>query len=204
MTDRQAAHEMTDIAVLYSLGALSQHEARSFEEHIAAGCDACRAELESFDFTVGALAFGAPEEPPPDRVRAALLAAVSTSVTEQTVGPVQTDDGPFVSILASEGSWQEVREGVLLKKLHVDQATGIATSLVRMLPGAALPVHQHIGVEQFFVVEGDCKVEGRTLGSGDYHRAEAGSIHETTSTVGGTLLLLIAPERYEVLDTRQS
>jgi len=202
MTDHAATHEMTDIAVLYSLGALSQHEARSFEAHLADGCDACRAELESFELTVRALAFSAPEEQPPDRLRAALLARVGESVHAKTVDQARVDAGPFVSILASEGRWRELREGVLLQKLHVDKATGIATSLVRMLPGAALPVHHHIGVEQFLVIEGDCNVAGRKLTSGDYHRAEAGSIHETTSTVDGTLFLLIAPERYEVLDAR--
>ena len=202
MTDHVATQGMTDVAVLYALGALSQHEARSFEEHLADGCDLCRAELESFDLTVTALAFSAPEEQPPDRVRAALLARVGQSVPEQTVGPAQTDIGPFVSILASENTWRELREGVLLKKLHVDPATGIATSLVRMMPGTALPVHQHIGVEQFFVIEGDCNVAGQRLTSGDYHRAEAGSTHESTYTVDGTLFLLIAPERYEVLDAR--
>ena len=95
-----------------------------------------------------------------------------------------------------------MQEGVLLKKLYVDQASGIATSLVRMQPGTALPVHQHLGVEQFLVIEGDCNVAGKTLGPGDYHRAASGSIHETTYTVEGTLFLLVAPERYEVLDAR--
>ncbi len=68
-----------------------------------------------------------------------------------------------MSILASEGKWLELREGVLLKRLYADPATGIATSLVRMLPGTALPVHQHIGVEQFLVIEGDCTVAGQNL-----------------------------------------
>jgi quercetin dioxygenase-like cupin family protein len=203
MTDGVAAHEMTDVAALYALGALSQHEARSFEEHLAEGCDICQAELESFEQTVRAVAFGIAEAEPPARVRAELLAKVSKSVPEQTGESVPTGGlGQFVSILASEGKWLELREGVLLKKLHVDQATGIATSLVRMLPGTALPCHQHLGVEQFFVIEGDCNVAGQRLTSGDYHRAEAGSIHETTYTVDGTLFLLIAPERYEVLDAR--
>lgn len=201
MTDHAATHDMTDIAVLYSLGALSQHEARSFEAHLADGCDACRLELGSFELTVGALALSAPEQQPPARVRAALVASVRMSVFEQTIDPARTDNiGQFVSILAAEGRWRELREGVLLKKLHVDKATGIATSLVRMLPGTALPVHQHIGVEQFFVIEGDCHVAGQKLSQGDYHRAEAGSIHESTYTVDGTLFLLIAPERYEVLE----
>lgn len=203
MTDRPSTHEMTDVAALYALGALSQHEARFFEEHLAEGCDACSAELESFAQTVRALAFSAPDEQPPARVRADLLARLSKSGSDQGEESARTDDSKqFVSILATEGEWREVQEGVLLKKLHVDRATGIATSLVRMLPGTALPVHQHIGVEQFLVIEGDCNVAGQKLGPGDYHRAEAGSTHQTTYTVDGTLFLLIAPERYEVLDAR--
>jgi len=201
MTDRLAAHEMTDVAALYALGALSQHEARSFEAHLAEGCDTCQAELESFDQTVRAMAFSAAEAEPPARVRAELLTTVSNMVPEQPVESVPAGGlGQFVSILASEGKWRELRDGVLLKNLHVDHATGIMTSLVRMLPGTALPCHQHLGVEQFFVLEGDCYVAGLKLTPGDYHRAEAGSIHQSTYTVGGTLFLLIAPERYEVLD----
>ena len=203
MTDGLTAHEMTDAVALYALGALSQHEARSFEAHLAEGCDICQAELESFEQTVRAVAFSAAEAEPPARVRAELLSTVSKSVPEQTIESVAARGlGRFVSILASEGKWTELREGVLLKNLHVDQATGIATSLVRMLPGTALPCHQHIGVEQVFVIEGDCNVAGQKLTPGDYHRAEAGSIHESTYTVDGTLFLLIAPERYEVLDAR--
>ena len=203
MTDGVAAHEMTDVAGLYALGALSQNEARSFEAHLAEGCDICQPELESFEQTVRAVAFSAGEAEPPARVRAELLATVSKWVPEQTGESVPTRDlGQFVSILASEGKWRELREGVLLKLLHLDEATGIATSLVRMLPGTALPCHQHIGVEQFLVIEGDCNVAGQKLTPGDYHRAEAGSIHESTYTVDGTLFLLIAPERYEVLDAR--
>jgi anti-sigma factor ChrR (cupin superfamily) len=201
MSDRPAPHEASDVAVLYALGALSQHEARSFENHLAEGCEPCRAELESFELTVGALGYTAPDETPPERVRAALLTKLAG--TEPPVVSSETKgQNRLVSILASEGKWRELLEGVFLKKLHVDPTTGIATSLVRMSPGTALPVHQHIGVEQFYVIEGDCNVAGQRLTSGDYHRAETGSIHETTSTVGGTLLLLIAPERYEVLDAR--
>ncbi|MEK6284468.1 MAG: cupin domain-containing protein [Acidobacteriota bacterium] len=203
MTDRLAAHEMTDVAALYALGALSQHEARSFEEHLAEGCDACSAELESFAETVRALAFSARDEQPPARVRAELLARLGKFTSDQPEESARAGDAKqFVSVLASEGEWRELQNGVLLKKLYVDQAVGVATSLVRMQPGTALPIHQHIGVEQFFIIEGDCNVAGQRLGPGDYHRAEAGSIHQTTYTVDGTLFLLVAPERYEVLDAR--
>jgi anti-sigma factor ChrR (cupin superfamily) len=136
-------------------------------------------------------------------VRAELLARLNESVSDQMEESTHNDESnQFGSIFASEGEWQEVQEGVLLKKLYSDRLTGIATSLVRMLPGTSLPVHRHVGVEQFLVIEGDCNVAGQKLGPGDYHRAEAGSIHDTTYTVDGTLFLLIAPERYEVLDAR--
>lgn len=203
MTDRAEASHMTDVAMLYALGTLSQHEARAFEEHLGDGCADCKAELESFEITVRALGFSAPEELPPARIREDLMARIDGSTRPQPLKHLpQGDAGQIISIRSSEGRWRELMEGVLLKRLHVDPATGIATSIVKMMPGTALPIHQHIGVEQIYVIEGDCQVAGHQLSSGDYHRAEAGSTHETTSTVGGTLLLLIAPERYEVLDAR--
>ena len=198
MMDRGSAHQMTDIAALYALGALTQHEVRTFEEHLAEGCEICLAELEAFDQTVNVLGFSAPEAEPSDAVRAELLMRLSE--LEKPVPARQSKE--FISILASEGEWREVRLGVMLKQLYVDRTTGIATSLVRMLAGTSLPPHEHAGVEQFFVIEGDCNVRGQRLGPGDYHRADAGSIHETTHTVAGTLFLLVAPERYEILDAR--
>lgn len=203
MIDGVAADEMTDLAALYALGALSQHEARSFEQHMAEGCADCTAELESFSQTVTALAFSAQDEQPPARVRSELLTSLSKSGFMQPGADLKVADAKeILSVLASEGEWCEVQDGVLLKSLYIDQATGLATSLVRMRAGTALPIHQHLGVEQFLIIEGDCYVAGQRLGAGDYHRAEAGTIHETTYTVDGTLFLLIAPERYEVLEAR--
>ncbi|HSB12701.1 MAG TPA: cupin domain-containing protein [Blastocatellia bacterium] len=194
MRDREPAHEMTDIAVAYALGTLTQREARDFEEHLETGCEICAAELPSFERTVSALAFGAPEVEPSIVVKAKLLMRLNET---KKPAPV-SQSREFISILASEGEWQEIQPGILLKQLYVDQATGIATSLVKMLPGTTLPQHQHSGVEQFFVIEGDCNVRGQQLGPGDYHRAEAGSIHETTHSVGGTMLLLVAPQCYRI------
>jgi anti-sigma factor ChrR (cupin superfamily) len=198
MTDAGGPHDMTDLAVLYALGALAQEEARSFEEHLASGCDTCRTELESFELTVQNVGLSAAEEPPPARVRSALLASVGGQT--EHAGEMKLETGSFLSVLSSEGTWRELIAGVLVKSLFVDPDSGVATSLVRMLPGTSLPAHKHLGVEQFFILEGDCNVAGQKLGPGDYHRAEKGSIHETTCTVNGTLFLLIAPERYELLD----
>jgi anti-sigma factor ChrR (cupin superfamily) len=201
MSDRQAEHCMKELAPLHALSALSQAEAHAFEQHLAEGCEVCGRELETFERTVGALAFASPAIEPPSTVRDELIARTArydrVSERGQSIGADQ-----FVSILSTEGEWRDIDEGVRLKKMYVDQSTGIATSLVRMLPGASLPAHQHLGAEQFFVIEGDCNVAGQTLGPGDYHCAKQGSTHETTYTTGGTLFLLIAPERYAVLEAR--
>ncbi len=54
-------------AALYALGALSQHEARAFEEHLSEGCPSCAADLRDFERVVEGLAFGAPPAAPPHR-----------------------------------------------------------------------------------------------------------------------------------------
>ena len=105
----------------------------------------------------------------------------------------------LLSILGRDREWIQVAEGIQVKQFFVDEASGIQTSLVKMAPGASLPAHRHTGVEQVFILEGDCNLNGEVLGPGDYHRAEGGSIHEITRTTNGTLFLLVAPANYEVL-----
>jgi anti-sigma factor ChrR (cupin superfamily) len=203
MTDRVAEHQMTELAALHALGALSQHEARAFEYHLAEGCELCSVEFDSFERTVTELALNVPEVEPPEDVRKRLLARINELPSSRAVkeaSAVASDQ--FVSIHAGDGQWQEVQDGIMLKTLYIDRASGIATSLVRMTAGTALPAHQHLGVEQFYVIEGDCNVAGQRLGPGDYHRAAAGSMHDTTYTVDGTLFLLVAPEHYEVIEAR--
>lgn len=195
MSDQTLAHQMIDFAAGYALGALTQHEGRAFEEHITEGCRICGAEVESFELITSALGLAASEAAPPGNLRAELLLRLNGM---ERSAPRSRD---FISIHASEGQWHEVQAGVMLKQLYVDHRSGIATSLVKMLPGASLPPHSHAGPEQLYVLEGDCYVRGQRLGPGDYHRAETGSIHESTYTVDGTLFLLVAPERYEALNS---
>ncbi|HXG95048.1 MAG TPA: cupin domain-containing protein [Blastocatellia bacterium] len=194
--------EMTEMAALYALGALSQHEAKTFEEHLAEGCDACREELESFEMTLEALSYETVEAKPSLKVRDDLLSRINVEEASAQSVDGQASSDEFVSIHADGGQWVQACEGVSFKLLFVDKQSGLATSLVRMKPGARLPRHRHTGVEQFYILEGDCNVCGERLGPGGYHRAAAGSIHDETYTVEGTLFLLIAPERYEVLEAR--
>jgi anti-sigma factor ChrR (cupin superfamily) len=197
MRHHVATEGIRDVAAAYSLGALEPEEAVAFEDHLAEGCHVCRAEFKGFDATVSALALGAAEQEPPDEMRLTLLSMLNGDQKQpDTMRP------QFLSIRCGEGDWQEMGGGVLIKQLFVDSSSGLATLLVKMLPGTSLPRHRHRGVEQFFIIEGDCSVHGEKLGPGDYHRAETGSVHENTYTVSGTMFLLVAPDSYDVLESR--
>jgi anti-sigma factor ChrR (cupin superfamily) len=205
---------MRERAALYALGALTQHEARAFEEHIAEGCDFCHSELDAFEQVAVAIALDADEQEPSPGVRDRLIAVLNDSGDgnhgkdddnekdgdHSKAGRAERDTQQFVSIRATEGKWIKAQEGVYCKSLYID-AGGMATSLVKMMPGTALTAHKHDGVEQFFILEGDCNVCGEVLGPGDYHRAPAGTIHETTYTVNGTMFLLVAPLEYKGLES---
>ena len=194
--------EMIEMAALYALGALSQREARAFEEHLADGCDSCRIELEAFEQTADALALGAPEQEPSQSVREKLITAINNEADSKKIEThsAKSDLQSFVSIRTTDGKWTKAQEGIFIKPLFYDDQSGLATTLVKMMPGTALPAHQHNGVEQFFIIEGDCSVRGEVLGPGDYHRASAGTIHETTFTDHGTIFLLVAPVEYTVVE----
>ena len=74
------------------------------------------------------------------------------------------------------------------------------TALVRMDPGCEYSPHRHARAEELYVLEGTCYCGGRLLHPGDYHRAEAGSIHMETSTEDGCFMLVIFSPDNEMLE----
>jgi DNA-binding NarL/FixJ family response regulator/quercetin dioxygenase-like cupin family protein len=89
--------------------------------------------------------------------------------------------------------------GVWIKPLFTDEEHHVATSLVRMDPGAHYPRHRHNGVEFFFVLSGDFQIEGEKMRAGDYCRAHAGSIHGESYSETGCIGLLSASQFDEIL-----
>lgn len=222
-TDEEAAGR----AALYALGALEGDEAREFEGHLAAGCEACAAELRMFEGVVADLGLAAPEAEPPAGVRSRLLTLVSEGgagtpggdddCAEATVAsaPAQhadsTADGlnllggaeGFLVVRAGEGEWRPTEDaGVTYKLLFADPARATVTTLVRMRPGSRIRSHRHLGVEQCLVLEGDVSSGAVRMTAGDFNCSLPGSVHEELVTDNGALLLLVSPERYEPLEPR--
>ncbi len=69
-----------------------------------------------------------------------------------------------------------------------DPATGQGCYAMRMQPGAVTIAHDHEGMEEFLILEGDLvDSDGTVFGPGDFVSYEAGT-HHNSSTVGGCLI----------------
>lgn len=85
MKHERSIEQTEELASLYALGALSQHEARAFESHLRDGCAVCEQELASFDEVVGALSLAVPPAEPPARVRLLVDARIARETKNSAV-----------------------------------------------------------------------------------------------------------------------
>ena len=192
-----AAEAACELAALYALGALDREEARAFEEHLGEGCGACAAEVEGFADVCAEMALASPPRTPPAGARARLLARLAG---ESPAVSAVAEASDLLVVRAGEGEWVETSDpGVSVKLLFVDREHDTYTTLVRMSPGARVPAHRHRGAEQCLVLEGDLRTVANVLHAGDFNCAPAGSVHDELTTKQGALLLIVAPESYEVL-----
>jgi anti-sigma-K factor RskA len=65
----RVTEELREIAALYVLGALTQQEASSFENHVKEGCLICEAERRKYEHAVAAIGLSAEELSPPEYLR---------------------------------------------------------------------------------------------------------------------------------------
>lgn len=105
----------------------------------------------------------------------------------------------FTFIKASEGTWRGIAPGVMVKLLSFDPTSGRTTTVLRFAPGTSYAPHRHTAVEELYILEGGCSIAGREMTVGDYHRAEAGTVHHDTSTDDGCLLLVVSSPQNEML-----
>jgi anti-sigma factor ChrR (cupin superfamily) len=97
-----------------------------------------------------------------------------------------TDRSTYLDV--SKIEWRPTRfPGVSVKLLYEDDA-GRQTSLVKMEPGARLPLHRHVGVEQSFVLEGTLADDDGACTAGNFVWRRAGSVHEAWSPDGCVVL----------------
>ncbi len=90
-------------------------------------------------------------------------------------------------------------EGVTTKTLVFEKSTGLLTVIMKMEPGAALPDHAHMQIEQTFVLEGHLVCGEGECKKGDFVWRPAGSRHKAWSPDGGVMLAIFqVPNKFYV------
>jgi anti-sigma factor ChrR (cupin superfamily) len=87
--------------------------------------------------------------------------------------------------------------GVDMRILMEDKATGLMTALVRFAPGAVLPDHEHVELEQTWVLEGALEDDEGIVTAGNYVWRPGGSRHHARAPGGClTLSFFLKPNRF--------
>lgn len=87
--------------------------------------------------------------------------------------------------------------GVDMKILLQDKESGLLTALFRWQPGTVLPLHEHVEIEQTFVLEGSIVDEEGEVRKGDYVWRPAGNRHIARAPNGALVLsFFLKPNRF--------
>ena len=117
-------------------------------------------------------------------------------------------NAPLASRFVEAGKlpWEKTRfPGVEMKTLLLDRDTGLLTALMKMAPGAKLPDHEHVLIEQTYVLEGSLVCGEGECKAGEFVWRPAGSRHEAWGGPEGGLMLAIfqVPNRFYETDGRE-
>ncbi len=88
-------------------------------------------------------------------------------------------------------------DGVEMKILLEDPETGLMTALFRWQPGAKLPLHEHVEIEQTYVLEGSILDDEGEVTAGNYVWRPAGNRHDAVAPNGALVLgMFLKPNRF--------
>ncbi len=106
-------------------------------------------------------------------------------------GTLQPTPGGSTYVRPQDMDWKPSQfEGVDIKVLYEDKAAGEMTCLLRWAPGTTLPFHKHPEIEQSWVLEGSFADHDGIARAGEYVWRKPGSMHETHSAEGCTILAI--------------
>ena len=130
---------------------------------------------------------------------------MTTAITPNA--PNHAKLGPLASRFVDVDSlpWEKTAyPGVECKNLVVDRSTGLITSLMRFAPGVKLPDHEHVLIEQTWVIEGSLVCPEGECTAGNFVWRPAGSRHEAwAGPEGGVMLAMFQiPNKFFQADGR--
>ena len=117
---------------------------------------------------------------PPIELRGEILTRALASKPKKMPMPM--------TIRSTEGDWLTIKPLVQMKVLYRNGPE--RTFLLRLLPGAMLPAHDHDADEECMVLEGEVWLGDTHVRAGDYHLAQKSSKHFKVHSPTGALLFL--------------
>jgi hypothetical protein len=160
---------------------------QSAQAHIAS-CADCQRELTELSAVVDAFAawrVSAPEPAP----------ELWDQLLERISADNPRDSPSSLTQEWREPDWEEAAPGIFCKLLSTDVERDRVSMLVRLAPGVAYPPHEHAGVEELHLLQGELWIDDRKLYPGDYNRAERGTGDQRVwSATGCTCLLMTSPD----------
>lgn len=85
-------------------------------------------------------------------------------------------------------AWQSTPFPGVERKVLYEEASGRQTVLFRMVPGAELPPHRHVGLEQSYVLEGALVDDEGVCAAGNFVWRRPGSVHRAWAPQGCLVL----------------
>ena len=187
MSSERKHCEQRELVSVYAVRALAANEAAAMEAHLAS-CERCREELAALRPIVeGFTAW------PTDLLRA------PASVQERLADRIARETGAGRVVPPSrqwqEPEWKQVAPGIECKLLAQDEKRERISMVVRLAPGAEYPPHEHAGVEELHLLDGELWIDERKLYPGDYNRAEPGTADKRVWSETGCTCVLITSTR---------
>jgi anti-sigma factor ChrR (cupin superfamily) len=187
--------QQQELAALCALGALSNEEQQSFAAEVRANPELAEL-LRSLQQVSDRMVLAGAAAKPPAGLKAKVLGRLQggragnrPSVVDQ---PPPVLEGLRFLAGSDMSGWKQLPiRGAWIKLLSFEPTRGYAVLLGKLEPGVRYPAHTNAGSEDFYILTGDLVVGENTLGPGDFHHADAGSLHAENYSVEGCTLLAV-------------
>jgi len=179
-------------ASLYVLGALPADERQAFEAALRGNAE-LREFVRDLQRSATFVAMSAPAVPLPAGLKEKVLRRIGS--VEKLQVPANAPEvlmGHRFLQGAANTEWKQLPiPGAYIKLLSLERERGYAVLLGKLDPGVRYPAHTNVAPEDFYILTGDLHIGERKLSAGDFHHADAGSLHGENHSVEGCTLLAV-------------
>jgi ChrR Cupin-like domain len=183
-----------DLAALCALDLLDDRQRLELEAYLAESEELASElawDLTEFEKAAAAIAYDAPVVPMVADLKQRLFDGIGEMLPETEDKAIDPNLWvPPLIVRSHQVDWQPHSiPGVEVGGLYIDEETREITCFVRIAPGIRYPLHQHAGVEEVLMLEGDLVVGDEVCLAGDYIRCIPGSAHDPITYEGCKLFI---------------